>query len=49
MHLTQGGSMQRPLASGPRGWMVGWPHFTASRGSGSWARSPGGGNKESEA
>jgi hypothetical protein len=23
MHLTRGGSVQRPLTSGPRGWLVG--------------------------
>jgi hypothetical protein len=23
MHLTQGGSVQTPLTSGPRGWLVG--------------------------
>jgi hypothetical protein len=24
MYLTQGGSVQRPLTSGPRGWQLAW-------------------------
>jgi hypothetical protein len=47
-HLTQGGSVQRPLTSGPRGWLADRPHFVASRGLASQARSPRGGNKESK-
>jgi hypothetical protein len=49
MHLTRGGNVERQLTSGPRGWTVGHPHFLASRGLASWARSLGGGNKESKA
>jgi hypothetical protein len=49
MHLTRGGSVQRPLTRGPRGWPAGQPHFVASRGLASRARSLGGGNKDSEA
>jgi hypothetical protein len=41
--------VERQLTSGPRGWKVGHPHFLASRGLASWARSLGGGNKESKA
>jgi hypothetical protein len=49
IHLTRGGSVQRPLTSGPRGWPAGQAHFSASHGLASWACSPGGGNKESKA
>jgi hypothetical protein len=49
MHLTRGSSAQRPLTSGPRAWLAGQPHFVASHGLASSARSPSGGNKESKA
>jgi hypothetical protein len=49
MNMTSGGSVQRSLTSGPKGWQAGRPHFAASHGFASRARSPGGGNKESEA
>jgi hypothetical protein len=48
MHLTQGGSVQMPLTSGPRGWPADRPHFAASHQCASRARSSGGGNKESK-
>jgi hypothetical protein len=49
MLLTREGSVQRPLTSGPKGWPADQPNFVASHGLASWAHSPGGGNKESEA
>jgi hypothetical protein len=41
--------VQRPLTSGPKGWPADQPNFVASHELASWAHSPGGGNKESEA
>jgi hypothetical protein len=53
MNLTRGGSVQRPLTSGPMGWPVGqtpWPAGPTLQphGSASWEHSPRGGNRESK-